>query len=148
MNELGEVRRMQQNVSTEPKKRFSNPGRIFVAAAVLSLILRFLTIPWDLGPCFFQCWVALVGITFFAKLYPRLSTFGKQASAAIIIPIGIFLMFGTLYFVLQALIPFLFAAPILAGIPVLWSQSSRIPAILLVVLLIPVIGFCRQATGI
>lgn len=120
---------------------------IYVGIAILAFVWRFVCIPWDFGGCFYQFWVALVGTAFFAGLYPRLSSAGQRLAQVVMFPIGMLLLFGSVYFAPQALSPFMFVAFVLAGALFLWSKSRRAQAILVSLLLVPLGAYCLYGYG-
>lgn len=126
----------------ETMKRFPIPMYIYIGTAMLAFAWRFVTIPWDFGGFFYQCWVAVVGAALFGALYPRLSKTGRLLAASALLPIGALLLFGSVYFAPQALFPFMFVAFALGGALFLWSQSKKSQTLLVSLLLIPLGAYC------
>lgn len=115
---------------------------IYVGIALLTLVWRFVSIPWDFGGCFYQIWVAAIGTAFFARLYPRLNRIGRGFSWAVVLPIGAFLLLGSFYVAPQALFPFMFLVFALVGALFLWSKEKVRLAVLVSLLLIPLAAYC------
>jgi len=115
---------------------------IYEGTALLALVWRCVSIPWDFGGCFYQIWVAAIGTAFFAGLYPRLNRIGRAFAWVVALPIGVFLLFGSLYVAPQALFPFMFLALALVGALFLWSKEKVRLAVLVSLLLIPPCLYC------
>ena len=114
---------------------------IYVEIALLALVWRFVFIPWDFGGCFYQVWIAAIG-TALAAFYPRLNGIGRVLAWVILLPIGVLLLFGSLYFAFQALFPFMLLAFALASALFPWSKKKARQAVLVSLLLIPLAAFC------
>ena len=114
---------------------------IYVGIALLALAWRFVFIPWDFGGCFYQVWITAIG-TALAAFYPRLNGIGRLLAWVILLPIGVLLLFGSLYFAPQSLFPFMFLAFALASALFPWSKKKARQAVLVLLLLIPLAACC------
>ncbi len=115
---------------------------IYVGIALLALAWRFVSIPWDFGGCFYQFWIAVVGTACLAGLYLRLTGGARVVAWVVLLPIGAFLLFGSLYFAPQALFPFMFLAFALASVLFAWPKKKTRQAVSVSLLLIPLTAYC------
>ncbi len=114
----------------------------YVGVVLLTFVWRVLAIPRDFGGCILQFWIAVAGVLFFGKLFPRLNVGGRRVAQWVLLPVATLLMLGTVYFAPQALFPFLFVALIVVGALYSWSTSRTTQALLLSLLLVPLGVFC------
>jgi hypothetical protein len=117
-------------------------GRIVGVLALLALAVRFLTVPWDFGGCFFQVWMSMVGTAGFTALHSRLKAKQRILACSILAPGLAFCFFGSIYFAPQAFFPFFFMCAALGGALWLWSQSITGPAVLAGLILVAIGGCC------
>lgn len=110
---------------------------LFAPAIVIALVIRFRSLPWDDGGCFFQVWHSLVGLAILALL-PRLKRLPRILAAFVLVPDLFFLLYASLRFAPQAMLPFDLLAGVTVGACYLWSRSKPRLAVLVALALIPI----------
>ena len=117
-------------------------GRVVGTIALSAFAVRFLTIPWDFGGCFFQVWMSMVGTAGFMALLSRLKSMQRILTCCLLIPCLAICFFGPVYFAPQAFFPFFFLAAAIGAALWLWSQSINLAAILMALVLVLIGGCC------
>jgi hypothetical protein len=127
----------------EIEQRVSRYLIIFGCLALAALVLRFHLVPWDPGGCLLQVCISVVVFVAFGTLLPQLKPVPERLAGAIIFPLGVLFVFGTLVFAPQPLIPFMFVGFAAAAALLLWSRSRVVSAALFVALIfLPLSAWC------
>jgi hypothetical protein len=117
-------------------------AQLLLAIAVIALVFRFCTRPSDVGGCFFQVWVSLVGTGGFGFAMLFLKGPGRTLAGIVLFPLVAGLIVGSLYFAPQALFPFLFFGGAFGAAAWFHSRTQVRYARIAALLLIPLAGYC------
>lgn len=117
-------------------------ARLVFIAALLALAVRFLTVPWDVGGCFLQVWMSLVGTAGFSMLLARLKTGQRILASCVLVPCLLPCFFNPIFFSPRTYFPFFCLGAAVWGMFWLGSMSRPRWAMLVALTLIPIGVLC------